>query len=140
VIWYKNKQEIMLCQIYRLFFYSSIHGHYSNYLHKFTTRLLWYCYKNTHGSRFTYGRKIKQWPSCRWLYKREFVCLKDTHREVLVFLTLWRLLDRLCGLVVRVLGCRSGGLGSIPGTTKKKSSGSGTGSTQPREYNWGATW
>jgi hypothetical protein len=39
--------------------------------------------------------------------------------------------DRLCGLVVRVLGYRSGGPGSIPGTTrKKKSSGSGTGSTQ----------
>jgi hypothetical protein len=35
--------------------------------------------------------------------------------------------DRLCGLVVRVLGYRSGGPGSIPGT--------GTGSTQPREYN-----
>jgi hypothetical protein len=30
------------------------------------------------------------------------------------------LLDRLCGLVVRVLGYRSGGLGSIPGTTRKK--------------------
>jgi hypothetical protein len=29
-------------------------------------------------------------------------------------------IDRLCGLVVRVLGYRSGGLGSIPGTTKKK--------------------
>jgi hypothetical protein len=43
--------------------------------------------------------------------------------------------DRLCGLVVRVLGYRTGGPGSIPGTTKKKSSGSGTGSTQPREYN-----
>jgi hypothetical protein len=44
--------------------------------------------------------------------------------------------DRLCGLVVRVLGFRSGGPGSIPATTrKKKSSGSGTGSTQPREYN-----
>jgi hypothetical protein len=28
--------------------------------------------------------------------------------------------DLLCGLVVRVLGYRSGGLGSIPGTTKKK--------------------
>jgi hypothetical protein len=28
--------------------------------------------------------------------------------------------DRLCGLVVRVLDYRSGGLGSIPGTTKKK--------------------
>jgi hypothetical protein len=29
------------------------------------------------------------------------------------------LFDRLCGLVVRVLGYRSGGPGSIPGTTKK---------------------
>jgi hypothetical protein len=31
-----------------------------------------------------------------------------------------RLLDRLCGLVVKVLGYRSGGPSSIPGTTKKK--------------------
>jgi hypothetical protein len=43
-------------------------------------------------------------------------------------------LDRLYGLVVRVLGYRSGGPGSIPSTTRKKSSVSGTGSTQPREY------
>jgi hypothetical protein len=28
--------------------------------------------------------------------------------------------DRLCGLVVRVLGYRSGGPGSIPGTTRTK--------------------
>jgi hypothetical protein len=28
--------------------------------------------------------------------------------------------DSLCGLVVRVLGYRSGGLGSIPGTTRNK--------------------
>jgi hypothetical protein len=28
-----------------------------------------------------------------------------------------------------------GGPGSIPGTTRKKSSGSGMGCTQPREYN-----
>jgi hypothetical protein len=28
--------------------------------------------------------------------------------------------DRLCGLVVRVLGYRSGGPGSIPATTNKK--------------------
>jgi hypothetical protein len=42
--------------------------------------------------------------------------------------------DRLCGLVVRVLGYRSEDPGSIPGTTRKKSSGSGTGCTQPREY------
>jgi hypothetical protein len=31
--------------------------------------------------------------------------------------------DRLCGLVVRVLGYRSGGPGSIPGTTRKKGVG-----------------
>jgi hypothetical protein len=30
------------------------------------------------------------------------------------------LLDRLCGLVVRVLGYRYGGPGSIPGTTRKR--------------------
>jgi hypothetical protein len=42
--------------------------------------------------------------------------------------------DRLCGLVVRVLDyrCRSPGFDS---RALKKSSGSGTGSTQPREYN-----
>jgi hypothetical protein len=28
--------------------------------------------------------------------------------------------DRLCGLVVRVLGYRTGGPGSIPSTTRKK--------------------
>jgi hypothetical protein len=43
--------------------------------------------------------------------------------------------DRLSGLVDRVLGYRSGGPGSNPDTARKKSSGSGTGSTQPREYN-----
>jgi hypothetical protein len=43
--------------------------------------------------------------------------------------------------VVRVPGCRSRSLGSIPGATRfLRSSGSGTGFTQPREYNWGAIW
>jgi hypothetical protein len=54
--------------------------------------------------------------------------------------SLFHIRDRLCDLVVRVLGYRSGGPGSIPGTTRNKNSGSGMGSTQPREYNWGATW
>jgi hypothetical protein len=58
----------------------------------------------------------------------------------LIFVFCPRYGDRLCGLVVRVLDYRSGGPGSIPGTIRKKSSGSGTGSTQPPEYNWGATW
>jgi hypothetical protein len=40
--------------------------------------------------------------------------LKDILDKVYFFL------DRLCGLVVIVLGYRSGGLGSIPSTTRKK--------------------
>jgi hypothetical protein len=48
---------------------------------------------------------------------------------------LYHLVYQLTASVVRVLGYRSGGPGSIPGTTPKKSSGPGTGSTQPREYN-----
>jgi hypothetical protein len=46
----------------------------------------------------------------------------------------------LCGLVVRVPGYRFRGPGSISGATRffLRSSGSGTGSTQPREDNWGA--
>jgi hypothetical protein len=52
--------------------------------------------------------------------------------------------DRLCGLVVRVLGYRFGGPGfdsqalqdfSTKKKKRKTSSGSGTGFTQPREYN-----
>jgi hypothetical protein len=36
-------------------------------------------------------------------------------------------LDHLCGLVIRVLGYKSGGPGSITGTTKKKVVGLGLG-------------
>jgi hypothetical protein len=43
------------------------------------------------------------------------------HHSILHLYSVFRLYnDRLCGLVVRVLGYRSGGPGSIPGTTKKK--------------------
>jgi hypothetical protein len=45
-------------------------------------------------------------------------------------------MDSLCGLVVRVPGYRTRGPGPIPGATNfLRSSGSGTGSTQPRGYN-----
>jgi hypothetical protein len=49
--------------------------------------------------------------------------------------------DRLCGLVVRVLGYRSGGPVSIPGTTRVSGGGGETvvglerGSLSLREYN-----
>jgi hypothetical protein len=45
-------------------------------------------------------------------------------------------IDRLCDLVVRVLDYRSRGPGfDSRALQKEKSSGPGTGSTQPREYN-----
>jgi hypothetical protein len=44
------------------------------------------------------------------------------------------IIDRLCGLVVRVLGYPEARV-RFPALPEKKSSGSGTGSTQPREYN-----
>jgi hypothetical protein len=69
-----------------------------------------------------------------------FVQALQRKSHPLIMYCVCRRSDRPCGLVVRVLGYRSGGPVSIPGTTRKKSSGSGTGSTQPREYNWGATW
>jgi hypothetical protein len=59
-------------------------------------------------------------------------CLYTALSRISSFLHSLLTIDRLCGLVVGVLGYRSGGPCSIPGTTKKKSSGSGTGSTQPR--------
>jgi hypothetical protein len=43
--------------------------------------------------------------------------------------------DRLCGLVVRVLDYRYRCPGFDSRALQKKSSGSGTGSTQPRKYN-----
>jgi hypothetical protein len=62
-----------------------------------------------------------------------------TEGLIICYISLWfpvLYVDRLYGLVVRVLGYRSGGPGSIPGTIRKiKCSGSGIGSTQPREYN-----
>jgi hypothetical protein len=42
------------------------------------------------------------------------------YRTSFIFCLLYPSYDRLCGLVVRVLGYRSGGPGSIPGTTRKK--------------------
>jgi hypothetical protein len=53
------------------------------------------------------------------------MCLSFTQMAALVtlpvqFAFLFMTNDRLCGLVVRVLGYRSGGPGSIPGTTRKK--------------------
>jgi hypothetical protein len=43
----------------------------------------------------------------------QFICL-------FILYLFFGILDRLCGLVVRVLGYRFGGPGSIPGATKKK--------------------
>jgi hypothetical protein len=54
------------------------------------------------------------------LYEHTERC-KPTNTPLNVYFKLLsREQDRLCGLVVRVLGYRSGGPGSIPGTNRKK--------------------
>jgi hypothetical protein len=56
--------------------------------------------------------------------------------EIYIYIYIYIYIDRLCGLVVRVPGYRSGGPGLDSRALQgKKSCGSGTGSTQPREYN-----
>jgi hypothetical protein len=56
-----------------------------------------------------------------YIYKH-VSCIKCVYFIVnaLSFSAVIAITDRLCGLVVRVLGYRSGGPGSIPGTTRKK--------------------
>jgi hypothetical protein len=56
------------------------------------------------------------------------------------FITIVCMCDRHCGLVVEFLTTDPEARVRFPVLPGKKSSGSGTGSTQPREYNWGATW
>jgi hypothetical protein len=63
--------------------------------------------------------------------------LAQPHKETPMF----QMSDRLCGPVVRVPGYRSEVLVRFPALPDfLTSSGSGTGSTQPREYNWRTTW
>jgi hypothetical protein len=88
-----------------------------------------------HDGTLTLGKvRLSHEPSClKFLNLKINFCTIGFHQLVYI-------VDRFCGLLVRFLGYRSGSPGSIPGTTRNKSNGSGTGSTQPREYNWGATW
>jgi hypothetical protein len=61
---------------------------------------------------------------CQW---NSAVSLPSPHLTIIVL--------RIAEMISHLTKYRSGGPGSIPGTTRKKISGSGTGSTQPREYN-----
>jgi hypothetical protein len=56
------------------------------------------------------------------LFFNIYVCTYSTLLRTIGvdFVVICQLLDRLYGIVVRVLGYRSAGTGSIPGTTKKK--------------------
>jgi hypothetical protein len=64
--------------------------------------------------------------SCRWctliivLLPEHILQFYDCYSLLRKFRTFMECCDRLCGLVVRVLGYRSGGPGSIPVATKKK--------------------
>jgi hypothetical protein len=67
-------------------------------------------------------------------YRTEMYCVSCQVRTEFIYV-MQKKVDRLCGLVVRVLDHRSSGPGFDSRALQKKSSGSETGSTQPREYN-----
>jgi hypothetical protein len=64
-----------------------------------------------------------------WQISFEIYILKNYFRDVniskLEFFKVMSFQDRPCGLVVRALGYRSGGPGSIPGTTRFSGGGGG---------------
>jgi hypothetical protein len=55
-----------------------------------------------------------------WRYQYNDLLCQNKIQIYFLFVILLALIDRLCGLVVRVLGYRSRGPGSIPGSTRKK--------------------
>jgi hypothetical protein len=74
--------------------------------------------EKTQGSHNVYCTFLYQIPSCEIIKQREYLLVFSNNlRTYGQFRSNLVLADRLCGLVVRVLGYRSGGPGSIPGTT-----------------------
>jgi hypothetical protein len=67
-------------------------------------------------------------------YRSEMYCVFCEVRTEFIYV-MYKKVDRLCGLVVRIPDYRSRDAGSILIAARFRSSGSGTGSTQPREYN-----
>jgi hypothetical protein len=67
----------------------------------------------------------------------EFACLYRRRQNIWLVLgeTKITTMEYICGQVIRVPGYRLKNPDSIPG-----SRGSGTSSTQPRQYNWGANY
>jgi hypothetical protein len=66
-------------------------------------------------------------PSGDWVYAQRFIlmplCTHYMHTQIVfgsdvIFAQFPNVMDRLCGLVVRVLGYRSGGPGLIPSATR----------------------
>jgi hypothetical protein len=95
-------------------------------------------YMKTRRTKILYG--ILFWNSNKLICTRTPTS-DNSQDSNLIFMRICNIYDRLCGLVVRVLGYRSGGPGSIPSTIRKKNIvGLERGALSLVSTNWGATW
>jgi hypothetical protein len=100
---------------------SDNHNHKHCHETYFHSIFLWIIYWATLAAAELYN---VGWMDVKYLMTFEWIRREQLRRRrgtLLVFVgTEW---DHLCGLVVRVVGYRSGSSGSIPGTTRKKAVG-----------------
>jgi hypothetical protein len=76
---------------------------------------VWYIWSKVKSPELhSYGVHPVAWRTCKFTLNPQNLIRSRFNKSLL------ENLDRLCGIVVRVLGYRSGGPGSIPATTRKK--------------------
>jgi hypothetical protein len=68
----------------------------------------------------TVATELKKYLYCEHVLQLYYAMFYILNSYIYIYIYIYIVYDRVCGLVVRVLGYRSGDPGSIPGTSRKK--------------------